>query len=69
MALLYGFHNLYYINFPFIDSSYVKIGDRFNYIAVAGNNLPERFKVWNLIYYNEKTNVKLYSIGGMKWTY
>lgn len=70
VVLLYGFHNLYYVNFPFIDSSYVKKGDMFNYIAVQGNNnLPQRFKFWNLIYYNKKTNVRLYSIGGLKWIY
>lgn len=68
-VLLYGFHNLYYVNFPFIDSSYVKKGDTFNYIAVSGNNLPDRFKMWNLIYLNSKTNVRLYSIGGIKWVY
>lgn len=68
-VLLYGFHNLYYVNFPFIDSSYVKKGDMFNYVAVQGNNLPQRFKNWNLIYYNDKTNVQLYSIGGLKWIY
>jgi len=68
-VLLYGFHNLYYVNFPFIDSSYVKKGDMFNYIAVQGNDMPYRFKFWNLIYYNKKTNVKLYSIGGLKWVY
>lgn len=68
-VLLYGFHNLYYVNFPFIDSSFVKKGDQFNYIAVQGSNLPERFKIWNLIYYNEKTKVKLYSAGGIRWVY
>lgn len=69
IVLLYGFHNLYYVNFPFIDSSYVKKGDVFNYIAVQEGKLPERFKFWNLIYYNDKTNVRLYSIGGLKWVY
>ncbi len=68
-VLLYGFHNLYYVIFPFIDSSYVKRGDMFNYIAVQGENLPQRFKFWNLIYYNIKTNVQLYSIGGLRWIY
>lgn len=68
-VLLYGFHNLYYVNFPFIDSSYVKKGDMFNYIAVQGDNLPERFKIFNLIYYNNKANVRLYSVGGLKWIY
>lgn len=67
--LLYGFHNLYYVNFPFLDSSYVKKGDLFNYIAVQGNNFPERFRFWNLIYYNNKTNVRLYYMGGLKWVY
>ena len=68
-VLLYGFHNLYYVNFPFTDSSFVKKGDVFNYVAVQGNNVPLRFKFWNLIYYNKVTNVKLYSIGGQKWVY
>ncbi|MDO8658898.1 MAG: glycosyltransferase family 39 protein [Candidatus Levybacteria bacterium] len=68
-VLLYGLHNLYYVDFPFVDSSYVKKGDRFNYILIGDAKLPERFKLWNLVYYNEKTNVKLYSIGGLKWTY
>lgn len=68
-VLLYGFHNLYYVNFPFIDSSYVKKGDVFNYIAVQGIVLPERFKYWNLVYYNNKTNLKLYSAGGLRWIY
>lgn len=60
-VLLYGFHNLYYVDFPFIDSSWVKKGDTFNYIAVQKNTLPERFKDWNMIYNNSETNVKLYS--------
>lgn len=69
MVLLYGFHNLYYVNFSSIDSSYVKKGQMFNYIAVQGNNMPERFKYWNLVYYNRTTNIKLYSMGGLKWVY
>ncbi len=68
-VLLYGFHNLYYVDFPFIDSSYVKKGNAFNYIAVQEGELPERFRFWDLIYYNDKTNVRLYSIGGLRWVY
>src|SRR5258708_4470002 len=68
-VLLYGFHNLYYVDFPFVDSSYVKKGERFNYIAVQNTRLPERFKFWKLIYINTKTHVELYSIGGQKWAY
>lgn len=68
-VLLYAFHNLYYVNFPFIDSSYVKSGDRFNYIAVQNSKLPDRFKFWKLVYSNSKTHVKLYSLGGQEWIY
>lgn len=68
-VLLYGFHNLYYVDFPFVDASYVKKGNRFNYIAVQNADLPERFRNWNLIYTNALTNVKVYSAGGITWTY
>ncbi|MEK7450743.1 MAG: glycosyltransferase family 39 protein [Patescibacteria group bacterium] len=68
-VLLYGFHNLYYVDFPFIDSSWVKKGDTFDYIAVQNSIIPKRFSYWNLVYYNKKTNVKLYSLGGQKWVY
>jgi len=68
-VLLYGFHNLYYVDFPFIDSSWVKKGDSFNYIATQNTSLPTRFKDWELIYQNPKTLVKLYSKGGIKWGY
>jgi len=68
-VLLYGFHNLYYVDFPFIDSSWVEKGDRFNYIAVQNTQLPERFKDWELVYNNKTTGVKLYSKGGKTWEY
>ncbi len=68
-VLLYGFHNLYYADFPFVDSSYVKVGDRFNYIATQNTNLPKRFSFWHLIYQNSTTHVKLYSMGGANWYY
>lgn len=69
MVLLYGFHNLYYIDFPFIDSSWIRKGDKFNYIAVQNNALPQRFEYWNFIYHNPLTHVYLYSLGGQKWVY
>ncbi len=69
MVLLYGFHNLYYVEFPFIHESYVKKRDRFNYIATQNTEIPKRFSYWQLIYENNLTNVKLYSLKGMMWTY
>lgn len=68
-VLLYGFHNLYYVDFPFIDSSFVKKGDKFNYIVVQNNVLPEKFNNWQQIYYNPITKVKLYSLEGQEWVY
>lgn len=68
-VLLFGFHNLYYADFPFLDSSYIKKGDTFNYIAVQKSEIPQRFKFWNLIYSNKETGVRLYSTGGQKWVY
>lgn len=68
-VLLYGFHNLYYVDFPFIDSSWVKKGDSFNYVAVQNTTLPKRFKDWDLVYQNLKTSVKIYSKGEIKWSY
>ena len=68
-VLLYGFHNLYYVDFPFIDSSWVKNGDKFNYIAVQNSKLPEKFNNWQQVYYNPVTKVALYSLGGRQWVY
>jgi hypothetical protein len=68
-VLLYGFHNLYYVNFPFVHASWVKKGDTFNYIAVQDSSLPKRFSYWNLIYQNNETGVSVYSIGKQLWEY
>ncbi|HVZ67720.1 MAG TPA: glycosyltransferase family 39 protein [Patescibacteria group bacterium] len=68
VVLTYNIHNLYYIDFPFIDSTWIKKGDKFNYLLVRGN-IPTRFKKWKLVYKNNKTNIKLYSGGGKMWEY
>lgn len=68
-VLLFGFHNLYYADFPFVHATYAKEGDKFNYIATQDTNLPKRFNYWNLIHSNEETGVNVYSIGGTMWEY
>ena len=69
-VLIYGYHNLYYIDFPFVHESYVKSGDEFNYILTGKDiTLPSRFKYWDLVYENPKTYAKLYTFGGIKWQY
>jgi hypothetical protein len=68
-VLLFGFGKLYYVDFNFIDSTWVKKGDRFNYIAVQDAVLPSRFSDWRQIYYNKLTKVKLYTKEGKQWVY
>ena len=68
-VLLYGFHNLYYVDFPFVDSSWIKKGDKFNFIATQNTNLPAKFSNWQRIYYNSLTKVSLYSFKGKVWEY
>ncbi len=68
-VLLYNFHNLYYVDFSFVDSTWVKKGDTFNYIAVQGNGMPERFMYWQLVYTNPLTQVRLYNFKGQTWYY
>ena len=68
-VLFYGFHNLYYVDFSFIDSSWVKRGDKFSYIAVQNASLPSQFSKWSKIYYNTKTGVNVYTLGEREWVY
>lgn len=68
-VLLFGFHNLFYIDFPFVDSSWIEKGQRFNYIATQHTDLPKRFKDWDKVYENTRTGVKLYNKNRMIWTY
>ncbi len=68
-VLLFGFGKLYYVDFNYIDSTWVKKGDRFNYIAVQEGMLPRRFSDWKEIYYNKLTKVKLYTNQNKQWVY
>lgn len=67
-VLLYGFHNLYYMDVSFIDSTWVRRGDRFEYIATQHTTLPSRFKYWTPIYSNSVTGVTLYT-ANQPWIY
>lgn len=68
-VLLYGTHNLYYVEYPFIHESWVKKGDVFNYIAVQNGTLPKRFADWELVYENKKSFIQLYSNRGKNAVY
>ncbi len=60
VVLLIGFHNLYYANFFFIDSSWLKATDKFDYIATQHTKLPSTYKSWKLVYANNLTGIDLY---------
>lgn len=66
-VLLIGFHNLYYVDFPFVDSSWVARSDAFSYVLVQDASLPARFKKFNMIYLNNLTHVKLYKGEKTAW--
>lgn len=68
-VLIYGTHNLFYVNFPFIHESWVKKGDKFNYVLVQNAELPKAFSEWDIIYENQSTHVKLYTKGRTMWEY
>lgn len=68
-VLLYGLHSLFYVNFPFIDSSWIKKGDTFTHVAIQWGEAPERFKDWNLVYNNTISGVKLYTKEAKQWIY
>ncbi len=59
-VLVYNVHNLYYADFPFVDSSWYKKGDFFNYVLIRGQ-VPNDYQNWKLKYQNIRTSVKLYS--------
>lgn len=70
MVLVYGIHNLYYINFPFMHESFIKKGTKFNYLLLGDGMFPGRFSNAKLYYENKVLNVKLYGRKGKgSWQY
>ncbi len=67
-VLVYGVHNLYYIDFPFAHYTYAKKGELYNYVLVQNSSLPERFSNLKEVYRNDITHVKLYT-NGKKWAF
>jgi len=64
LVLIYGIHNLFYVDFPYVHESWAKPGTFFTHILVGSNqNLPEKFGRRLLIYENPETRVKLYVFG------
>ena len=63
LVLVYGSHNLFYANFPFIHESCSRSGTYFSYVLTQDTELPKKLNKLNLIYQNPKTKVNLYLFG------
>lgn len=59
-VLLVGFHNIYYVDFPFIDSSWITKTNTIHGIAVQHAQLPPQYKEWKKVYQNPKSGVIFY---------
>lgn len=69
-VLVYGIHNLYYLNVPYVHESYIQKGETFDYIlAPTKDILPRRFESWDRIYTNPITGISLYKNNNIKWVY
>lgn len=68
VVLLIGFHNLYYIDFPYVDQSWVGKGDKFTYIALQNAVLPKRFSAMKKVYEDTRTQTTVFK-GEKAWEY
>ena len=60
VVYLEGFHNLYYVNFPYVLGSKDTSLEKVTYVATQHTLLPSRFSGWRKIYHNKITGVTLY---------
>lgn len=60
-VLLRGFHNLYYIDFPYVHESWITPHTGYTYIALQGDAIPDTLEnTWHLVYKNKTTHVGVY---------
>lgn len=60
-VLVYGIHNLYYLEFPFDHQSWANESTHYTHILIGNNQpLPASFGQLPLVYQNPTTQVKLY---------
>lgn len=63
LVLIYGAHNLFYADFPFIHESSAKPGTYFSYVLVQGEDIPRIVTDKKLVYKNNTTKISLYLFG------
>jgi len=64
LVLVSGSHNLFYVDFLFIHSSYARKDTPISLVLVQGKEYPKDVKLGKLVYKNPKTNVELYLFKG-----
>lgn len=60
LVLVYGGHNLFYADFPFVHSSYRRPEDPVCFVLVQGKDLPPSISLGKVIYNNSATGVRLF---------
>ena len=61
-VLIFGLHNLYYVNFPYDHASWIDWEATYSHILMGdGQELPEAYGKLPLIYENPQTRVKVYA--------
>lgn len=64
LVLIDGFHNLFYVDFPFVHSSFVKSDLPVEYILTQDNSFPKGAFPGNPIYHNQITGARLFFFKG-----
>lgn len=59
-VLIYGSHNLFYTDFPFVHESFAQKSQYYKYLLAQDYDLPDKYKNLKLIYQNQKTRVNLF---------
>lgn len=63
LVLVYGSHNLFYTDFPFIHESFAAPETKFSYVLTQNSDLPEKLNKLPPIYENKTTGLVLYLFG------
>lgn len=59
LVLLVGLHNLYYVDFPSVHSTWYK-DQKISHVLFQGTSPPVEYAQWEAVYFNPHTNIILY---------
>ena len=64
LVLVFGSHNLFYVDFNYMYESYAQKNVLFSYILTQNQELEEKYQPLRQLYYNPVTKITLYLYGG-----